>query len=93
MRRLAQHPCSYSVEFAGSVSRLLARLPREVKYRITSELHALAELAEVAPILHLGVQNDDGYALPLHLTVGEWIVTYVIERRGRTVRVIQLEPA
>ena len=93
MRRFGTARSSYRVEFALSVKPLMAELSPELADRISREVHALAELAELAPIPMVGGFTEAHDAPPLHLTVADWIITYVIDRRGRTVRVIALEPA
>ncbi|MBX5482204.1 MAG: hypothetical protein IRZ16_10275 [Myxococcaceae bacterium] len=92
MRRLEISNSAYRVEFAPSVKPLLAAFSRELSARINGELYALAELAELAPIPLLGSLIGPHDAPPLHLTVEEWIITYVIDRRGRLIRVVALEP-
>ena len=93
MQTLANKRTSYRVEFAPGVKSLLAKLSPTLTDSVVDEMHALAELAELAPIPSV-VDFTEGYnAPPLYLTVDQWIVTYVIDRSRKSVRVINLEAA
>ena len=91
MRRLTQYSKQYKVEFSPRAQAQLKQLPAGLTDEISEQLQSIAELVELAPIPQVGGLTDEREAPPLHLTVGEWVLTYVIERRARKIRVIELD--
>ena len=90
MRRWSSDRAGWKVVFAPGVIENVRRLPEPVRSHLHARLGELAELAQLAPIMAVGSFAADS-APPLHLTVDDCVVTYVIDRRERAVQVIGLD--
>lgn len=89
MRRMGQRDSRYRVELEPNVRVRMSEFPGWVSQRIMDEISSLAELADLAPIpVSSSIEN---LAPPLHLAVSDWVVTYLIERRERCIRVTGVE--
>ncbi len=90
MRRWSSDRAGWKVDFAQRVREQIRALPEETRESLHSRLGELAELAQLAPIMAVGSFAADS-APPLHLTVDDCVVTYVLDRQGRLVRVVGLD--
>lgn len=91
MRRWSSHPNHYSVEFAPVARARLREFEPDLQARVHQEMEALAELADLAPIPHASTFGDGNP--PLHLSLGDLVITYLIERGSRRIRVVDIEAA
>lgn len=90
MRRWTPQNQRYSVEFEPALLARLGVFGERLRERIADEMEALAELADLAPLSSYSAAASDDSAPRLHATVDDSVVTYVVERHARRIRVVDV---
>jgi hypothetical protein len=80
----------WHLTYGAGISAALERLPRPLVQHLRLQLEDLVELAHVAP-LPLEYGEGSPTAHTLHFTVGDYLVTYVLDAQARQLLVTHIE--